>query len=582
MVTADMTFNRLLIPLLFLLLIAAGQALHAKTIEVTTDRDRVSMNESFNIVFRAEGAVDGDPDFSPLEKNFQILSTSQSSNFSLINGELERSKSWTLTVLPRHSGNLTIPSIAFGSDRSIRSSIQVAEEETGPGVDNEGEIFLRAGVSQEKPYVQSQVIYTLRLYRAVPTSNAVLNDPEIEQGDAVIERIGDDKVFLTRVDGRRYRVVERRFAVYPQASGKLSIASVEFRGHVSGGSRSLFDPFGPRSEMVVRRSDEITLDVRPVPEDFAGRHWFPARKVTLEEEWSRDPVQFRVGEPITRTLILAAEGQTASQLPELPEWTPDDGFRHYPDQPVLENEANDSGMTSRRRESIALIPQQPGEYTLTAIRIPWWNTRTDRMEYAELPERTITVAAPPGETGKAIQDAKPAPLGELEKPGPAAQPGSQPEQENEESAAIDENGSNIWLYLSIALVLIWFFTVLAWWLSSRRRKSSGGRASESRRRVLRELKKACLERDPRRAREHLLQWGRLTWPADPPVNPTQVGSRIDPELEEAINKMNDVLYGNHSGQWDGEAFWRLFESAIRKRHNDGKGEAGKLEPLYRL
>jgi len=176
-VIADMTSDKLLIPLLLFLMIASG-LLRAGTIEVTTDRDRVSMNESFNITFRAEGSVDGDPDFSPLEKNFQTLSTSQSSNFSLINGELERSKTWTLTVLPRYSGNLTIPSIAFGSDKSPRSSIQVVEEETGQDADSKGEIFLRADVSSQTPYVQAEVIYTLKLYRAVPTSNAVLDDPD--------------------------------------------------------------------------------------------------------------------------------------------------------------------------------------------------------------------------------------------------------------------------------------------------------------------------------------------------------------------------------------------------------------------
>ncbi|MEX2524243.1 MAG: BatD family protein, partial [Gammaproteobacteria bacterium] len=575
---ADLTFNRLLILLLFLLTMAAGQTLHANTIEVTTDRDQVSMNQSFNIIFRAEGAVDGDPDFSPLEKNFQILSTSQSSNFSLINGELERSKSWTLTVLPRHSGNLTIPSIAFGSDRSPRASIQVEERESSQDADNQGEIFLRAEVSPDNPYVQSQVTYTLKLYRAVPTSNAVLNDPQIAQGDAVIERIGEDKVYLTRVDGRRYRVVERRFAVYPQASGTLKIAPVEFRGHVSGSSRSLFDPFGPQSEIVIRRSNEIALEVRPVPEDFAGRHWFPARKVTLEEKWSRDPKQFRVGEPITRTLTLTAEGQTASQLPELPGWI-SDGLRHYPDQPVLENETSDTGMIGRRRESTALIPQQPGEYTLAAIRIPWWSTRADRMEYAELPARTVTVAAAPGEAGKEIQDAKPAPLGDLKKPEPAAKPNKESVQEKGEAAARDENGSTIWLYLSVALVLIWLFTVLAWWFSARRRNRSGDRTVESRRRVLREIKKACLEQDPRRAREQLLQWGRLNWPANPPLNPLQIGERIDPELEKAINRMNDILYGNHTEQWDGDAFWRLFEATALKQGKGKKGERGKLEPL---
>jgi hypothetical protein len=565
--------------LLLVVLIAAAGAARAADIEVTTDRDQVGMNESFNIVFRADGSPDGDPDFTPLEKNFQILSTSQSSNFTLLNGDLQSSKTWTLTVLPRHSGNLTIPAIAFGSDRSPRSSIMVSRAEQQRQKGGDADIFLRAGVKPQQPYVQSQVIYNLKLYRAVPTSNASLAEPEVSEGEAVIERIGEDKQYITRVRGKRYRVVERDYAVYPQASGALSIAPVEFRGRVSRNSYSLMDPFGPRSDMVVRRSRAVNLKVRPIPDAFAGSHWFPAGKVTLQEEWSQSPMKLTVGEPVTRTLVLSAEGQTASQLPELPEQVPS-GFRHYPDQPELENDTGGTGITGTRREKTALIPDQPGEYTLPAVRIPWWDTDSDSMRYAELPERTVTVAAAPGQQPQAGgAPVQPEPLEQLRQPAPSAKTPEAAGTAGAQPAAQQEDGWNPWLLLSLALVLIWLLTVAAWWFSSRRRGGPGG---DSRRRVLGDLRQACRQGDPRRARERLQQWGRLNWPEDPPANPLELGRRLDPRLEQAVRQLNDSLYSSRPGEWRGGEFWDLFEEVALKRKRGREGETGKLEPLHRL
>ncbi len=579
MVIASLTRNGALAVLTMLLLFAAA-TVSAANIEVDTDRDRVAMNESFRIVFRAEGSLSGDPDFSPLEKNFQILSTSQSSNFTLINGDMERSKTWTLTVLPRHSGNLTIPAVAFGDEQSPRASVMVTEAASKQEAAGEADIFLEVNAEPRDPYVQSQVIYNLKLYRAIPTSNASLEEPVVESGDAVIERIGEDKAYLTRAGGKRYRVVERDYAVYPQASGKLTIAPVEFRGRVARDSFSLLDPFGPRPEAVVRRSDAVSLEVRAVPDAFNGGHWLPSSNVSLEEKWSAEPPQFRVGEPITRTLILKAEGQTASQLPKLPDRVPE-GFKHYPDQPVLNDEATASGITGSRREKTALIPQRPGDFTLPSVRIPWWNTNTDRMEYAEVPERAITVAAAPG---SAPAQSKPAPLPQLEKPEPPAEP--EPQTGQEPSAAkperAEERGINPWLILSVALVAIWLVTLLAWWASSRRRAVAKQRGGDSLRRVRRDLKRACTEGDPRGARQHLQQWGRLVWPEDPPLNPVDLGRRVDPELEQAMQVLNDHLYGRNTDSWDGESFWGVFENTALKKKNGKRDDAGNLEPLHRL
>jgi len=49
----------------------------AATITAKSDRNPVAMNESFRLIFAADGRVDDDPDFKALEQSFDIKSESQ-------------------------------------------------------------------------------------------------------------------------------------------------------------------------------------------------------------------------------------------------------------------------------------------------------------------------------------------------------------------------------------------------------------------------------------------------------------------------------------------------------------------------
>jgi hypothetical protein len=64
-------------------------------------------------------------------------------------------------------------------------------------------------------------------------------------------------------------------------------------------------------------SEPIDVEVKPVPEDFPGEVWLPARSMTLEETWSVEPHALSVGDSTTRTLTLVANGLQGSQLPPL-------------------------------------------------------------------------------------------------------------------------------------------------------------------------------------------------------------------------------------------------------------------------
>ena len=236
----------------------------------------------------------------------------------------------------------------------------------------------------------------------------------------------------------------------------------------------------------MRQSEAVELQVDPVPDVYAGGHWLPAKDVKLTEEWSKNPLELLPNEPVTRTLTLTAQGLTASQLPEMQELLPD-GFRHYPDQPELENRKTAEGITGVRRQKNAIIPARPGEYTLPEISLPWWNTETQALEYAVLPERRVqvTAAAP-----DAAIDTPVLPAPGIDTP---VQEQAAPETGEISAAPADASpGISIWQWLTCILAVAWLAT-LVYILKNRNRSRAESPPSQTEN--VRETRKA-LEQAP--------------------------------------------------------------------------------------
>ena len=559
-------------------LLLFAHSLWAAQISMRTDRNPVSLSESFQIVFEADAGVDDEPDFSPLERDLQILSTSQSSSISIINGKASSTKTWNLTVLARRTGRLEIPAITFGRDRSQPGAVDVtlgAVPPPGKQAAESGEVFLEVEAQPLQPYVQQQIVYKVRLFRAFPTSNATLSEPGVEQGDAIMERIGEDALYDTRVNGRPYQVVERRYAIYPQSSGVLKVGPLTFRGQTGLSPFSMLDPFGRRPEMIVRQSAPVELEVRPKPEGHDMNTWLPARSLTLAQSWSGDPPTFRVGEPITRTLTLTADGLTASQLPELPAWVPAT-FKSYPDQAQLTDAKSANGTVGTRIEKVAIIPNQPGEFELPAVRIPWWNTQRDQLEFAGLPAQRIVVLSSAGAGGTPAAAAPSASGAE-----PSTIPGSAP-PETGTAAPATLAESTLWQWISAALALLWLVTALAWWRSRRPPPAQGDERVQRMGRVRRDLEQACRRNDAVATKEGLLRWAGMRWQAHVPRSLGEIATRCGTVLAEHLRMLDLHLYGRHAGQWHGAALWEAFVAEGKANQSRPDAAGSELEPLHKI
>ncbi len=553
----------------------------AKTnIIVKADRHPVLLEESFDLIFEADGAVDDEPDFTPLTQDFDILSTHTGSSISVINARISTTKTWTLTLFARREGRLPIPAIAFGADRSPATAITVQRTSPGQGNRPPEDIFLILKVRPQEVYVQQQLIAKVKLYRAVNTANATLSEPELTSGKAIIEPLDKDSEYETIINNQRYQVLERSYAVYPQESGTMQFKPIRFQGQIARQSGFMFNPFGPRPRTVVRQSPVVELTVKAIADAFTGTHWLPASRLTLSEQWSQDPLTMRVNAPITRTLNITAEGLTASQLPVLTAHL-GDAFKQYPDQPVLETRKTLNGSTGIRQEKSALIPTAAGDFTLPEVRLPWWNTQTDTLEYAVLPERTVRVLA----------DATAARI----TPPPVAPPAVTADALNlaEDSADDDKDPAvkdvarpaMLWNWLTIVLAAGWLLTlsVLAVFLFRQRRPHTLTRQDdENHRMILAWLKQACHEHDAGQAKSALLAWGRLNWGQQTITSLGDIQQRCQPGLAAALADLSQSLYGRQPTAWRGESLWSAFQQAQTPANTTAAPPEGELQPLNRL
>ncbi len=573
--------NRVMLWWLCGAMLLLSQPVLAVTIKVQSDRNPVAMNESFRLTFEADGAVDGDPDFKGLEQAFEILHQSQGTTMQIVNGQVSQTRQWTVVLMPKRSGRLVVPQIPFGKDKSQSVVIGVTEAAAATSAATNSTLFIEVSAESAAgagtAYVQSQVIYKARLYRAINVANARLSEPTISDTDAVIEKLGEDREFETTRDGRRYVVLERSYAIFPQQSGTLTIAPLTFEGQVVNRTRGMFDVFDQGGPIRRVRSAAVTLDVKGVPAGEDQQQWLPAREVKLIEEWPEgvDLTQaVTAGEPLTWTLTLIADGLTAAQLPTLTPAMPD-GLKAYPDQAKQLNEKKQETLIGVRQEKIALIPTQAGEYRLPAIEVPWWNSKSGQREVVRLAPRTLRVAAA------------------AQSNSVAEMPGSMPEGQSVAAvtpAAVvaSSQSDNSWRIASALLGLGWLLTVIAWQVSRRAvdHKGESGPAlqvvdfSAAKKMV----RAACLGNDAHAAKEALLGWGGACWPTHPPGSLGKLAQRVSEPLRVEIIGLNQRLYSRSAvtgaAGWEGAMMWEAFERELSQQKLVPGSAEPVLAPMY--
>ena len=517
--------------------VLAHGAARAQALDIRLDRNPIHEDETVHLIVEADVQAGGmRPDLAPLRDDFEVLGQSTSTHVAIENGAQSVRTEWITELAPRGAGRYAIGPLRVGTMTSPVIALEVLPA-SSTAARSGRDVFLEAEVTPREVYVQSQLVFVLRIYRAAEFLEAQLSD--FAPDGAVTYRLGKDSTYAKAIDGRRYRIIERRFAVFPQASGPLRLPAVRLDARVAdpGAASTMGRLFGEgRRVRIETQPVEVVVKPRPAA---AATPWLPAGGVTLSETWPEDPPRLVAGEPVTWTLRIGATGLAGEQLPpiELPAL---EGVRVYPDQPSIVTRTSARAVRGERIQRVAMVPGAAGTLVIPELRVEWWDVEADAPRTALIPARTISVAPAPASAAVS----RPA----LADPAAAVEAGTEMQA-----------GQRLWQVVSAALAFAWLVTLGAFVRVLGRRRSTELRSAASaeasardaaaaRRRVL----DACRAEDTRAAREALLQWAALVWPEAPPRDLIALAALIrDERFAEAVMALDRALWSARETAWTG-------------------------------
>lgn len=550
-----------------------ASSVFADQLTASVDRDTLSIQETFTLTVSADSRVSNKPDFSLLKNDFEILSNNESQFTSISNNGAEFKKVWQLTLAPKRAGSLLIPS--FTVDKSVSDAIEIKVSKQTQTTTTTGDEPVRVAIEVNKNnvFVQEQIHVKIQIVSKVNLNQTQLQPLEIKNA-IVIPLEEKPKQFISVINGKEHLIEEQNFAIFPQESGELVIPSLIY-SVVPSVERDLWnDPFGRNRSNILRLpTEEQHITVKPVPAQAAGKSWLPASNLTLSETWSTGLDHLKVGEPVTRTITVAADGLTGGQIPPLPAEAVD-GVTFYPDQPQNNDKKTTKGIQGTLVETIAIIPNRGGEFTLPEIIVEWWDVNSQSLKTATLPAKTINV----------LGDAAPV-------VNPAATAASNQITSTENTATgnpVVVEKINPWLWgatiffaiLSLILGLYAIHLKLKLKALQNNQDDSEDVVSEKEKHIWDLLKHAAANRDAQALRKNVLSWAKFQWPnasIHSLDDVAKLGGKI--ELTQALKKLDELLYSNHpSDDWEPNQLLQLLNESRKERNV--KKKSAELKPLY--
>jgi hypothetical protein len=543
------TFAGSVMRVLTLLTLMVLSAVTLAEIRSHVDRETIGMGESLRLTITGDASERLDQlDLAALQFDWEILSSSSSTNTSFINGSRSTTRTLSLDLLPLRDGILSIPSLSTGGNRTTPIAITVNPQTVSAGGDDSVRFSIE--IDKRDVYIQEQVILTVTIEQAINLDGAEVT--QLELSGAMVEEL-TRRNFQRQINGRLWRVTQLRYAIYPQQRGILEIPSLSLTAREVLPGRSLL---GARLGKRFRLSeDTIAITVKPVPEDFPGDVWLPASSLELAQSWSTPPESMEIGDSTTRTLTLAAEGLLSSQLPSSTSMSDSSkitGIRVYPDQESSDQIERTDGFLGQRTRSEALVASGSGSWTLPEVRVPWWNTETDSLQFAILPSTTISVSSPVVHS---------------------------PVQTISSGAETQSQEAPVWLNALAGLgwLLALLFAFMLW--RSRDRKVidvSIENTEETLRPLLTAMKAATSQNDASETRRLLLRWATLHY-QQPVRTLDQLKGLCQSGLADEVSALEISIYSHTNEAWTrGAPLYR----AVRDEPKLGATEATDYRSLY--
>ena len=562
-----------------LLLLMICNTAGAQSFDATVNRNIVPEGETFVLTLELKDVdTSSSPDLSALNQDFMVLSVSNGYRTNIINSQVSKSRQWNLVMIPKKTGEINISEIELAGYKTKPITITVKPSGEEPLVKaedvNSPKFKITGDINNNNPYVQEQINYRVKIYDVGGLQG---NPPYFSASgdDWIIKNIGEPKIETKIINGRNLREITFDYAFFPLKSGELIIPPAQFSGYYLTKSTRT-DPFarffeedeffaGFGMNTVFANKNPVVLNTKPIkvnvkPAVSGATWWLPAKDVKLSAEFNEQKPQFKVGEPVSRTVYLKAVGVLDTNLPEI-EFASVDGVKQYPEKPISEMSVKDNDIISISKISNVYIPSKTGDIVLPEIEVQWFNTTTNSFEVASIPEYKINVEG----TMSTPQDEKQR-VEEI-----VQQPQTQDKKGVDVETKVD-NGKIIYLLIIaffggilVALVLSKLLTKVA--LQPNNKKT---------------IIEAAKAKNLKLLRDELIIWGQKHFPDKNIANLQDVADIFDSQVfNRELDKIRETLYANTEKDWDEKEFLEVFCSMCKSIKKHKKKQKAPLPELYK-
>lgn len=397
-----------------LLSLVAGDIMaQSVTLSVSPARGKreIAVGELFYISMVVKD-VNGNPEKPSEVPGAKVLyfdRTSQSSSFSSINGKTTQSVSytWTVTLKAQEEGKFTFGPVTVGGVKSnvVNYAIGAPMPDQNPPVSGnqqghrppadqdkpeyigkgDGNLFMRAEVSQSTAYVNQAILYTVKLYSTYDAIKFIGATASPKFDGFVVEESKDISTSLEyeTYNGKTYATaIIARYIIFPQHDGSLSVKGNTYT--VSVDQREYYrDPF--YGHLSVSKPlqlnvtpNELTVNVKalpkPIPADFSGGvgHFtitssLPAQTFVTNQVASIDYT------------IQGSGNVKYVTLPDLQKLYPPELEVYTPTSDIKVNVGRYE-VTGSVKYDYSFMPLEWGNFRLPDVKLVYFNPKTEKYE----------------------------------------------------------------------------------------------------------------------------------------------------------------------------------------------------------
>ena len=396
---------RLTIPLVLWALAASSVAAATIQFEASVDRTRASQSEPIRLTLR----ITSDDQLGQVTpafdlKDFHVEGPATSTRMEMSNfSNISYTRELTYVLYAKQAGTFTIGPLQLEMDGEYYQTKSITVEiVSGTSSAQTGQadkpIFVLARTDHERAYVGQQVTVSYDLFYRIQPHNVSFNKLPTFVGfwteDLFVAQQLESHQEMR--GGVSYNVAPlRRVALFPTGAGTHAVGTLavscdipQQRSRRGGVLDDFFagDPFFGRSRSLLLQSEELQIEVLPLPEQGRPAE-FTGAVGRFQLSVEAQPTQVAVGDPVTLRVLVEGEGNMAAVQPLQVDAAT--GVKLY-DPKVEEEERITNGVYGGHRLfEYIVIPEQGGTLNIPPLRFAYFDPY--KASYEVLESNPITI-----------------------------------------------------------------------------------------------------------------------------------------------------------------------------------------------